>query len=104
MPPYYGARAHRCADGDLIFFGADHAKVVDDALGALRAKVGHEKGHLDGRAWAPLWVVDFPMFEFNEDENRWDALHHPFTAPKDGHEAWLPPIRASACPKPTTWC
>jgi len=76
-------------NGDLIFFGADKAKVVNDALGALRLKIGHEKGHLDGRAWAPLWVVDFPMFEFNEDENRWDALHHPFTAPKDGHEDWL---------------
>ncbi|MDP1644235.1 MAG: aspartate--tRNA ligase [Thiobacillus sp.] len=76
-------------DGDLIFFGADKAKVVNDALGALRSKVGHEKGYLDGRAWAPLWVVDFPMFEFNEGENRWDALHHPFTAPKDGHEDWL---------------
>ncbi|WP_296750115.1 aspartate--tRNA ligase, partial [Thiobacillus sp.] len=76
-------------DGDLIFFGGDKAKIVNDALGALRAKVGHEKGYLDGRAWAPLWVVDFPMFEYNEDENRWDALHHPFTAPKDGHEDWL---------------
>ncbi|MHB1052410.1 MAG: aspartate--tRNA ligase [Thiobacillus sp.] len=77
------------ANGDLIFFGADKTKVVNDALGALRLKIGHEKNHLDGRAWAPLWVVDFPMFEFNEDENRWDALHHPFTAPKDGHEEWL---------------
>jgi aspartyl-tRNA synthetase len=77
------------ANGDLIFFGADRAKVVNDALGALRLKMGHETGHVDGRAWAPLWVVDFPMFEFNEDENRWDALHHPFTAPKDGHEDWL---------------
>jgi aspartyl-tRNA synthetase len=77
------------ANGDLIFFGADRAKVVNDALGALRLKIGHEKGHVDGRAWAPLWVVDFPMFEFNEGENRWDALHHPFTAPKDGHEDWL---------------
>ncbi|MDP1864167.1 MAG: aspartate--tRNA ligase [Thiobacillus sp.] len=76
-------------NGDLIFFGADKTKVVNDALGALRLKVGHEKNHLDGRAWAPLWVVDFPRFEFNEDENRWDALHHPFTAPKDGHEEWL---------------
>jgi aspartyl-tRNA synthetase len=76
-------------DGDLIFFGADKAKVVNDSLGALRSKVGHEKDYLDGRAWAPLWVVDFPMFEYNEDENRWDALHHPFTAPKDGHEEWL---------------
>ncbi len=76
-------------NGDLIFFGADKAKVVNDALGALRLKIGHEKGHVDGRAWAPLWVVDFPMFEYNEDENRWDALHHPFTAPKDGHEEYL---------------
>jgi aspartyl-tRNA synthetase len=76
-------------DGDILFFGADKAKVVNDALGALRAKIGHEKGYVDGRAWAPLWVVDFPMFEFNEDENRWDALHHPFTAPKDGHEDYL---------------
>jgi aspartyl-tRNA synthetase len=76
-------------NGDLIFFGADRAKVVNDALGALRLKIGHEKGHVDGRAWAPLWVVDFPMFEYNEDESRWDALHHPFTAPKDGHEAYL---------------
>ncbi len=76
-------------DGDILFFGADRAKVVNDALGALRGKIGHEKGHVDGRAWAPLWVVDFPMFEFNEDENRWDALHHPFTSPKDGHEEYL---------------
>ena len=76
-------------DGDILFFGADKAKVVNDALGALRAKIGHEKGYVDGRAWAPLWVVDFPMFEFNEDENRWDALHHPFTSPKDGHADYL---------------
>ncbi len=80
-------------DGDILFFGADKAKIVNDALGALRAKIGHEKGYVDGRAWAPLWVVDFPMFEFNEDPetkiSRWDALHHPFTSPKDGHEAYL---------------
>jgi aspartyl-tRNA synthetase len=76
-------------NGDLIFFGADKAKVTNDALGALRLKIGHEKGYIDGRAWAPLWVVDFPMFEFNEDENRWDALHHPFTSPKIGHEGLL---------------
>jgi aspartyl-tRNA synthetase len=76
-------------NGDLIFFGADKTKIVTDALGALRLKVGHEKGHVDGRAWAPLWVVDFPMFEFNEIDARWDALHHPFTAPKDGHEDLL---------------
>jgi aspartyl-tRNA synthetase len=76
-------------DGDILFFGADRAKIVNDALGALRAKIGHEKGYVDGRAWAPLWVVDFPMFEFNEDEQRWDALHHPFTSPKDGHAELL---------------
>ncbi len=76
-------------DGDILFFGADKAKVVNDALGALRSKIGHDKGYLDGRAWAPLWVVDFPMFEWNEDEQRWDALHHPFTSPKDGHEDYL---------------
>ncbi len=80
-------------DGDILFFGADKAKVVNDALGALRSKVGHEKGYVDGRAWAPLWVVDFPMFEFNEDPetktSRWDALHHPFTSPKDGHAQYL---------------
>ncbi|WP_417069595.1 aspartate--tRNA ligase [Niveibacterium terrae] len=72
-------------DGDLIFFGADKARIVNDALGALRVKVGHDKGHLDGRAWAPAWIVDFPMFEYDEDEKRWNACHHPFTSPKDEH-------------------
>jgi aspartyl-tRNA synthetase len=76
-------------NGDIIFFGADTTKVVNEALGALRQKVGHDKGHLDGRKWAPLWVVDFPMFERDEENNRWNALHHPFTSPKDGHEALL---------------
>jgi len=76
-------------NGDIVFFGADKAKVVNEALGALRLKVGHDKGHVDGRAWAPLWVVDFPMFEYDEDADRWVALHHPFTAPKDGHEDLL---------------
>jgi len=75
-------------NGDLIFFGADKAKVVNDALGALRTKVGHERG-LAVKEWKPLWVVDFPMFEWNEDEKRWDALHHPFTSPQDGHEHFL---------------
>lgn len=76
-------------NGDIVFFGADKAKIVNEALGALRTKVGHEKGHVDGRAWAPLWVVDFPMFEHDEEADRWVALHHPFTAPKDGHEDLL---------------
>ena len=68
-------------NGDIVFFGADKAKVVNEALGALRLKVGHDKGHVDGRAWAPLWVVDFPMFEFDEEAGRYNAVHHPFTAP-----------------------
>lgn len=75
--------------GDLIFFGADKAKVVNDALGALRVKIGHEKKYLTGDAWRPLWVVDFPMFEYDEENKRWSACHHPFTSPKDGHENWL---------------
>ncbi|MBA2659612.1 MAG: aspartate--tRNA ligase [Nitrosospira sp.] len=75
-------------DGDLIFFGADKARVVNEALGALRAKVGHDRG-LSEPGWKPLWVVDFPMFERDEEENRWKALHHPFTSPADGHEDLL---------------
>ncbi|MDB5888872.1 MAG: aspartate--tRNA ligase, partial [Rhodocyclales bacterium] len=71
--------------GDLIFFGADKEKIVNDALGALRVKIGHEKNHLDGRKWAPTWVVDFPMFEYDDDNKRWVACHHPFTSPKDEH-------------------
>jgi aspartyl-tRNA synthetase len=73
------------ANGDLIFFGAGRAKVVNDALGALRAKLGHERGFATNE-WKPLWVVDFPMFEYDENAKRWLARHHPFTAPKDGHE------------------
>ncbi|OWQ49233.1 aspartate--tRNA ligase [Roseateles noduli] len=77
-------------DGDLIFFGADKAKVVNDAIGGLRLKIGHsEFGKTTGLfedKWAPLWVVDFPMFEEDEENKRWAAVHHPFTAPKDGHE------------------
>jgi aspartyl-tRNA synthetase len=75
-------------NGDLIFFGADKAKVVNDALGALRVKVGHERG-LASKDWKPLWVVDFPMFEYDDEAKRWNACHHPFTAPKDGHEEYL---------------
>jgi aspartyl-tRNA synthetase len=83
------ARTGAC-NGDLIFFGADKAKVVNDAIGALRVKIGHSefgrsKGLFEDK-WAPLWVVDFPMFEHDEEEDRWNAVHHPFTAPKDGHE------------------
>lgn len=72
--------------GDLIFFGADKTKIVNDALGALRSKIGHEKAYLTGEAWRPLWVVDFPMFEYDDENKRWNSCHHPFTSPKDGHE------------------
>ena len=82
-----------CKNGDLIFFGADKAKVVNDAIGALRLKVGHsEFGRQHGlfeEGWKPLWVVDFPMFEYDDDGKRWNAVHHPFTAPKDGHEVLM---------------
>jgi aspartyl-tRNA synthetase len=71
--------------GDLMFFVADREKVVNDALGALRAKVGHERGFAQS-GWRPLWVVDFPMFEYDDQTKTWAARHHPFTAPKDGHE------------------
>ena len=85
-------------NGDLVFFGADRAKVVNDAIGALRVKIGHDKKHLSGEPWKPLWVVDFPMFEYDEEGKRWNAMHHPFTAPKDGDEAYLAtdPGRATA--------
>ena len=80
-------------DGDLLFFGADKEKVVNDAIGALRTKIGHsefgKKNGLFEDRWAPLWVVDFPMFEQDEENNRWVAVHHPFTAPKDGHEDYM---------------
>jgi aspartyl-tRNA synthetase len=74
--------------GDLVFFGADRARIVNEALGALRQKVGREKGHFEP-GWRPLWVLDFPMFEWDEEEKRWVAMHHPFTSPADGHEDLL---------------
>ena len=70
----------KAVDGDLIFFGADKTKIVNDALGALRNKLGQELNLLQ-KEWAPMWVIDFPMFDYNEDEKCWDSLHHPFTAP-----------------------
>ena len=71
-------------DGDLVFFGADKAGVVNEALGALRVKLGEDRGLMEGE-WKPLWVVDFPMFEWDEGADRWIPLHHPFTAPKEEH-------------------
>jgi aspartyl-tRNA synthetase len=80
-------------NGDIIFFGADKEKVVNDAIGALRNKIGASdfgrKGGLFEDTWKPLWVVDFPMFEHDPEGDRWVAVHHPFTAPKDGHEDYM---------------
>jgi aspartyl-tRNA synthetase len=83
--------------GDVIFFGADKARIVNDALGALRVKIGQDKG-LVAKEWRPLWVLDFPMFEWDEEGKRWSAMHHPFTAPRDGHEDLIgtDPARAVA--------
>jgi aspartyl-tRNA synthetase len=80
-------------NGDIIFFGADKAKVVNDAIGALRNRIGHSEfarkaGLVEGQ-WRPLWVTDFPMFEYDEADARWTAVHHPFTSPKDGHEDFM---------------
>ena len=80
-------------NGDLIFFGADKTKIVNDAIGALRVKIGHsefgKKNGLFVDAWKPLWVIDFPSFEYDEEDQRYVAAHHPFTSPKDGHEDYL---------------
>ncbi|MBK6981726.1 MAG: aspartate--tRNA ligase [Betaproteobacteria bacterium] len=75
-------------DGDVIFFGADRRKVVNDAMGALRVKVGHEKGHAEA-GWRPCWILDFPAYEYDEEGKRWLAAHHPFTSPKDEHVALM---------------
>ena len=85
-------------DGDLIFFGADKAEACNAHLGALRQKVGHDRG-LAEKGWRPLWVVDFPMFEYDEESKEWKARHHPFTSPKDGHEAFIETDQAKAYAK-----
>ena len=69
-------------DGDLVFFGADTKKIVNESLGALRVRIGHDRQIIE-HGWKPIWVVDFPMFEYDEDAKRWVALHHPFTSPKE---------------------
>ena len=76
------------ADGDLIFFAADRAAAANACIGALRQRIGHERGFAE-KGWRPLWVVDFPMFEYDEESRQWKARHHPFTSPKDGHEQYL---------------
>jgi aspartyl-tRNA synthetase len=88
----------KAKDGDLIFFGADKAEACNAHLGALRQKVGHERG-LAEKGWRPLWVVDFPMFEFDDESKQWKARHHPFTSPKDGHEAFIDNDQAKAYAK-----
>jgi aspartyl-tRNA synthetase len=85
-------------DGDIVFFGADKADACNAHLGALRQKVGHDRG-LAEKGWRPLWVVDFPMFEFDEEAKEWRARHHPFTSPKDGHEAFIEADQAKAYAK-----
>jgi aspartyl-tRNA synthetase len=82
-------------DGDVILFGADEANAVAAYMGALRQRVGHERGLAD-KAWRPLWVVDFPMFELDPDSKQWKARHHPFTSPKDGHEKYLESVPGQA--------
>jgi aspartyl-tRNA synthetase len=82
-------------DNDLIFFGADKAKIVNDSLSALRVKVGQDLG-LARPGWQPLWVVDFPMFQWDEDARRWSAMHHPFTSPQDEDAAALRAFPAGA--------
>ena len=76
------------ADGDLIFFGAGKGDIVNETMGSLRQKAGHERG-LAEKGWRPLWVVDFPMFEYDDASQQWKARHHPFTSPKDGHEQFI---------------
>jgi aspartyl-tRNA synthetase len=85
-------------NGDVVFFGADKADACNASLGALRQKIGHERG-LAETGWRPLWVVDFPMFEYDEESKQWKARHHPFTSPKDGHEAFIEADPAKAYAK-----
>ncbi len=88
----------KAKSGDIIFFGADRAEACNGHLGALRQKVGHDRG-LAEKGWRPLWVVDFPMFEYDEATKEWKARHHPFTSPKDGHEAFIETDQARAYAK-----
>jgi aspartyl-tRNA synthetase len=88
----------QAADNDIIFFGADRASVVNDALGALRLKLGHDLQRVES-GWRPLWVFDFPMFEWDADARRWVAMHHPFTSPKDPDAAALRAAPAAALAK-----
>jgi aspartyl-tRNA synthetase len=88
----------QAADNDVVFFGADRASVVNDALGALRLKLGHDLKMVES-GWRPLWVFDFPMFEWDAEAKRWVAMHHPFTSPKDPDPAALRAAPAAALAK-----
>jgi aspartyl-tRNA synthetase len=88
----------RASDNDVIFFGADRASVVNDALGALRLKLGHDLKMVES-GWRPLWVFDFPMFEWDAQAKRWVAMHHPFTSPQDADAAALRAAPAAALAK-----
>jgi aspartyl-tRNA synthetase len=88
----------KAKSGDIIFFGADQADTCNACLGALRQKLGHDRG-LAEKGWRPLWVVDFPMFEYDAESKEWKARHHPFTSPKDGHEAFIETDPAKAYAK-----
>jgi aspartyl-tRNA synthetase len=81
-------RRSEAQDGDLIFFGAGQAAIANEVMGTLRQKLGYEMG-LAEKGWRPLWVVDFPMFEYDAESKAWKARHHPFTSPKDGHEQFV---------------
>jgi aspartyl-tRNA synthetase len=78
----------RAGAGDIVFFGADRRKVVNESMGALRVKIGHDKGHAE-QGWRPCWVLDFPAYEYDEENKRWAAAHHPFTSPKDEHVEFM---------------
>jgi len=88
----------KAKSGDIIFFGADQAEACNAHLGALRQRIGHDRG-LAESGWRPLWVVDFPMFEYDGESKEWKARHHPFTSPKDGHEAFIETDQAKAYAK-----
>jgi aspartyl-tRNA synthetase len=98
---HHGAHRGRGRRSDLL--RRRQGQVVNESIGALRVKLGRDRGLMEGD-WRPLWVVDFPMFEHDEHTDRWVALHHPFTAPKEDQlERWSP-TPAAASRAPTTWC
>ena len=92
------------APGDLVLLVADAEPVAQRVLGALRIRMAERHGLIPEGAWAPLWVVDFPLVGWNADEGRWDPLHHPFTAPRPEDLDRLEPTPARCCRRPTTWC